>query len=50
LNKPIKSIAVFDEQDSAVMKAQNFRYFKLGSCHKRQKPQAPTPQALIRNR
>ena len=21
-----------------------------GSCHKRQKPQAPTPQALIRNR
>jgi len=22
----------------------------LGSCHKRQKPQAPTPQAPIRNR
>jgi len=22
----------------------------LRSCHKRQKPQAPTPQALIRNR
>jgi len=22
----------------------------LGSCHKRQKPQAPTPQVLIRNR
>jgi len=28
-------------------------YFTLiywGSCHKRQKPQAPTPQAKIRNR
>ena len=24
--------------------------FSLGSCHKRQKPQAPTPQAPIRNR
>ena len=23
---------------------------RLGSCHKRQKPQAPTPQAPIRNR
>jgi len=23
---------------------------KTGSCHKRQKPQAPTPQAPIRNR
>jgi len=23
---------------------------KWGSCHKRQKPQAPTPQAPIRNR
>jgi len=23
---------------------------KSGSCHKRQKPQAPTPQAPIRNR
>jgi len=23
---------------------------ELGSCHKRQKPQAPTPQAPIRNR
>jgi len=22
----------------------------VGSCHKRQKPQAPTPQAPIRNR
>jgi len=22
----------------------------MSSCHKRQKPQAPTPQALIRNR
>jgi len=22
---------------------------KMGSCHKRQKPQAPTPQAPIRN-
>jgi len=22
----------------------------MGSCHKRQKPQAPTPQAPIRNR
>jgi len=22
----------------------------MGSCHKRQKPQAPTPQASIRNR
>jgi len=37
---------------------QQKRYFRLklktdvtsGSCHKRQKPQAPTPQALIRNR
>jgi len=27
----------------------NFVEF-LGSCHKRQKPQAPTPQAPIRNR
>jgi len=25
-------------------------YIWLGSCHKRQKPQAPTPQAPIRNR
>ena len=24
--------------------------FCVGSCHKRQKPQAPTPQAPIRNR
>ena len=24
--------------------------FSQGSCHKRQKPQAPTPQAPIRNR
>jgi len=24
--------------------------FRTGSCHKRQKPQAPTPQAPIRNR
>ena len=23
---------------------------KLGSCHKRQKPQAPTPRAPVRNR
>ena len=23
---------------------------KLGSCHKRQKPQAPTPQTPVRNR
>jgi len=23
---------------------------KIGSCHKRQKPQAPAPQAPIRNR
>ena len=27
-----------------------FREFLPGSCHKRQKPQAPTPQAPIRNR
>jgi len=26
------------------------KYFLMGSCHKRQKPQAPTPQAPIRNR
>ena len=26
------------------------RWQRLGSCHKRQKPQAPTPQAPIRNR
>jgi len=25
-------------------------FVNLGSCHKRQKPQAPTPQAPIRNR
>jgi len=25
-------------------------WFTMGSCHKRQKPQAPTPQAPIRNR
>ena len=25
------------------------RSFVLGNCHKRQKPQAPTPQAPIRN-
>jgi len=35
-------------------RCQNLRYsFYLritGSCHKRQKPQAPTPQAPIRNR
>ena len=27
-----------------------YRVVKQGSCHKRQKPQAPTPQAPIRNR
>ena len=26
------------------------RLNETGSCHKRQKPQAPTPQAPIRNR
>ena len=31
------------------MKAEK-QWFKMGSCHKRQKPQAPTPQAPIRNR
>ena len=25
-------------------------WYSKGSCHKRQKPQAPTPQAQIRNR
>ena len=34
---PAKSTPVLDE-------------VKTGSCHKRQKPQAPTPQAPIRNR
>jgi len=28
----------------------SYRKNSLGSCHKRQKPQAPTPQAPIRNR
>jgi len=27
-----------------------YGHFLKGSCHKRQKPQAPTPQAPIRNR
>ena len=27
-----------------------YTFFCHGSCHKRQKPQAPTPQAPIRNR
>jgi len=27
-----------------------FESKRSGSCHKRQKPQAPTPQAPIRNR
>jgi len=26
------------------------RILQMGSCHRRQKPQAPTPQAPIRNR
>jgi len=25
-------------------------YVEVGSCHKRQKPQAPTPHAQMRNR
>jgi len=29
---------------------QLIRWDHQGSCHKRQKPQAPTPQAPIRNR
>ena len=34
-------------------KGQKFnlqKWVDMGSCHKRQKPQAPTPQAPIRNR
>jgi len=30
--------------------SEKFSMPKKGSCHKRQKPQAPTPQAPIRNR
>jgi len=34
-----------------VMKVKrDYVVFSLGSCHERQKPQAPTPQAPIRNR
>jgi len=28
----------------------SYKLIATGSCHKRQKPQAPTPQAPIRNR
>jgi len=35
-----KAVAVFGEDNACI----------LGSCHKRQKAQAPTPQAPIRNR
>ena len=37
-------------QDVIIVCFQPLGVAKLGSCHKRQKPQAPTPQAPIRNR
>jgi len=33
-----------------ILLSQRFVCSNTGSCHKRQKPQAPTPQASIRNR
>jgi len=33
-----------------ILKIMKVLYYQTGSCHKRQKPQAPTPQAPIRNR
>jgi len=35
--------------DSSLLKML-FDLGNMGSCHKRQKPQAPTPQAPVRNR
>jgi len=40
-------VKYFEQCDKMFIK--NFNK-KMGSCHKRQKPQAPTPQAPIRNR
>jgi len=33
-----------------LQQGKNIDVNKKGSCHKRQKPQAPTPQVPIRNR
>ena len=40
------------ESDNTGGEAKIFRkrYYQSGSCHKRQKAQAPTPRAPIRNR
>jgi len=40
----LKAFTFFSESSTIPLE------FKLGSCHKRQKPQAPTLQAPIRNR
>jgi len=40
---------VLQQREKKNVKVQVMKV-KLGSCHKRQKPQAPTPQAQIRNR
>jgi len=41
-----KAVTVFVTFKEVVSSEERF----LGSCHKRQKPQAPTPQAPLRNR
>jgi len=41
---------VEEESDSARKVFHSLLLIYLGSCHKRQKPQAPTPQAPIRKR
>jgi len=42
--------SVWDEYGNSLTTYLISLYTKSGSCHKRQKPQAPTPQAPIRNR
>jgi len=48
------AIAFFSFTENAIpywymISGDHVMTYLLGSCHKRQKPQAPTPQAPIRN-
>ena len=44
------SIVIPETGESLPKTAVSFYCDRTGSCHKRQEPQAPTPQAPIRNR
>jgi len=46
--KDLDTLGIWDFPAS--LKFEVIHEYLLGSCHKRQKPQAPTPQAPIRNR